>query len=161
MKAHLEGWQFGRRVKDDRGSLTLVRHTFWAMQPTARDRHAMKAQPWMRKMSVVTGIYGGFVGVSVFAVMNIVPSTLPFWQQVLASMLWASTLAFFFSRFSFHPMMRWWVQRRIDRSECGGCTFSLAGLNPEPDGCTVCPECGAAWRLPSADAADPHTRTLS
>ena len=30
---------------------------------------------------------------------------------------------------------------------CPGCGYSLRGLKPEGDGCTVCPECSAAWRL--------------
>ncbi len=30
---------------------------------------------------------------------------------------------------------------------CASCGYSLQRLSPEPDGCTVCPECGAAWRL--------------
>ena len=31
---------------------------------------------------------------------------------------------------------------------CPECSYSLSGLECEADGCTVCPECGAAWRLP-------------
>jgi hypothetical protein len=30
---------------------------------------------------------------------------------------------------------------------CPSCSYSLANLDIEADGCTVCPECGAAWRL--------------
>ncbi|MCW5777645.1 MAG: hypothetical protein KIS87_14510 [Phycisphaeraceae bacterium] len=30
---------------------------------------------------------------------------------------------------------------------CPVCEGSLAGLLPDPDGCTPCPECGAAWRI--------------
>lgn len=30
---------------------------------------------------------------------------------------------------------------------CLICKYELKGLPPEPDGCTVCPECGAAWRI--------------
>jgi hypothetical protein len=28
---------------------------------------------------------------------------------------------------------------------CGSCGYTLQGLTPDPDGCLVCPECGAAW----------------
>ncbi len=28
---------------------------------------------------------------------------------------------------------------------CGGCAYRLDEIMPEPDGCRVCPECGAAW----------------
>lgn len=30
---------------------------------------------------------------------------------------------------------------------CPSCRYDLAGLPVEPDGCTVCSECGAAWRF--------------
>ncbi len=30
---------------------------------------------------------------------------------------------------------------------CLCCGYDLSGSNPASDGCTVCPECGAAWRL--------------
>ncbi len=30
---------------------------------------------------------------------------------------------------------------------CGSCGFTIRGLEPEADGCRVCPECGCAWRL--------------
>lgn len=33
---------------------------------------------------------------------------------------------------------------------CVQCAYDLAGCKPDPDGCTVCPECGSAWRLPNA-----------
>ncbi len=48
------------------------------------------------------------------------------------------------------------VRRRFEASairawlsigHCAACGYSLRGLKPEFDGCTVCPECGAAWRL--------------
>jgi len=34
-------------------------------------------------------------------------------------------------------------------SQCPQCWYDLVGLEPEADGCTVCPECGTAWRLGS------------
>src|SRR5690606_27708851 len=30
---------------------------------------------------------------------------------------------------------------------CPSCAYGIGGIPPEPDGCTVCPECTAAWRL--------------
>jgi hypothetical protein len=30
---------------------------------------------------------------------------------------------------------------------CRGCAFDLSGIVAEADGCTVCPECGGAWRV--------------
>lgn len=37
---------------------------------------------------------------------------------------------------------------------CPACEYDLAGLDPEPDNCLVCPECGGAWRLLSCSARD-------
>ena len=40
------------------------------------------------------------------------------------------------------------ARRAMLRAElCVSCAYPLDGCQPEPDGCTVCPECGAAWRL--------------
>jgi len=36
---------------------------------------------------------------------------------------------------------------------CPACFYNLRSLAPEAaDGCTVCPECGGAWRLPGGEA---------
>ena len=32
---------------------------------------------------------------------------------------------------------------------CPACLYDLSAFPPDPDRCTLCPECGAAWRLPS------------
>jgi hypothetical protein len=34
---------------------------------------------------------------------------------------------------------------------CPGCGYDLTRATPEDDGCTVCAECGGAWRLPRGD----------
>ena len=49
------------------------------------------------------------------------------------------------------------LEGAIDRCEprCLSCEYSLAGLEPEQDGCTVCPECGGAWELPDTQAQSP------
>ncbi len=33
---------------------------------------------------------------------------------------------------------------------CAACGYTIMDLPPEPDGCTVCPECGAGWRCHDA-----------
>ena len=37
----------------------------------------------------------------------------------------------------------------LGRGKCASCSYQLADLHPAPDSCTVCPECGAAWKLNS------------
>ena len=50
------------------------------------------------------------------------------------------------------------LRRRLDteRAElppaCAACAYDLSGAPVEDDGCTVCSECGAAWRLPICPA---------
>ncbi|MEQ9097306.1 MAG: hypothetical protein RIE32_13705 [Phycisphaerales bacterium] len=33
------------------------------------------------------------------------------------------------------------------RGLCPACGYSIAGLEPEEDGCRICPECGSAWKM--------------
>lgn len=37
----------------------------------------------------------------------------------------------------------------LRRRRCASCGYSIDGFKPDEDGCTVCPECGAAWNLTS------------
>jgi len=39
------------------------------------------------------------------------------------------------------------VRALVDERCCGCCAYDLSDLDPEHDGCTVCPECGSAWRV--------------
>lgn len=43
--------------------------------------------------------------------------------------------------------------QRLVPLRCAVCGYALEGLNIEPDGCRVCPECGAAWRAVQAPGA--------
>ncbi|MEO1007926.1 MAG: hypothetical protein AAFX79_05130 [Planctomycetota bacterium] len=36
--------------------------------------------------------------------------------------------------------------KTLDRAQCPSCRYDLGGLASHPDGCILCPECGAAWR---------------
>ena len=33
------------------------------------------------------------------------------------------------------------------RGFCAACLYNMDGIPPDPDGCTVCPECSAAWLI--------------
>ena len=46
------------------------------------------------------------------------------------------------------------IRCAIRYNVCPQCTFDMSGAQLHDDGCIVCPECGAAWRLP-ADANNP------
>jgi hypothetical protein len=60
----------------------------------------------------------------------------------------------------------WWFHKRAARriasalifeGYCPCCRYQLAGTPPQLDGCSVCPECGAAWRLPPWRLSPPPT----
>lgn len=42
------------------------------------------------------------------------------------------------------------VQAMSRAGLCASCGYRIDEIEPEDDGCTVCPECGAAWRLQDA-----------
>lgn len=59
----------------------------------------------------------------------------------------------------------WWVfwrtrwmpaalESRLSARRCAACRYSLPE-EPQADGCTVCPECGAAWKLPPLPPNNP------
>jgi hypothetical protein len=41
---------------------------------------------------------------------------------------------------------------------CPTCLYDLRGIPSESDGCTACPECGSAWRLPDYEAESLESR---
>jgi hypothetical protein len=50
-----------------------------------------------------------------------------------------------------HPTL--FTLAMLRRSRCPRCGYRLDRCAPDPaDGCTICPECGAAWRLGAATA---------
>jgi hypothetical protein len=40
------------------------------------------------------------------------------------------------------------VVEGLERGVCPVCLSALGAAQPAPDGCSVCPKCGAAWRRP-------------
>lgn len=40
------------------------------------------------------------------------------------------------------------ITPKLRAGRCPACNYTLDNLTPAPDLCTLCPECGAAWRLP-------------
>ncbi len=43
----------------------------------------------------------------------------------------------------------------LSAATCPQCLYSLIGVRAAPDGCTVCPECGAAWLMPHSQPPPP------
>lgn len=56
------------------------------------------------------------------------------------------------------PPVMWWIVRShrqevarmvVGEHHCASCGYPLGEIDAAADGCTVCPECGSAWRLKS------------
>lgn len=44
---------------------------------------------------------------------------------------------------------RRWRSQYKEMGRCPACQYSLEAISPTLDGCTICPECGGAWRMPA------------
>lgn len=44
----------------------------------------------------------------------------------------------------------------LARARCAACGYALSGIPREDDGCTICPECAAAWRVPDLSQRGAH-----
>lgn len=75
---------------------------------------------------------------------------LPLWAMMLAAvplgMIPAIVTVFVIRRAGAERIARVHVRAEL----CGSCGYELRGIAPEADGCTVCPECGGAWRVDEA-----------
>ncbi len=68
-------------------------------------------------------------------------------------------IQFWFYLVAFGGIMGWHFSRTVWRNSaasvramtragfCPACAYRIDGCEPGADGCTVCPECGAAWRM--------------
>ena len=49
----------------------------------------------------------------------------------------------------------------LHRAVCPSCEYPLVQLTPESDGCSICPECGGAWRLPATPGSQPDAVSIT
>lgn len=79
-----------------------------------------------------------------FAVFGIARTS--YWTPVLFGM--AIPALFYFRTRAIHRGMADTLRTTLlAEGHCASCGYSMRGLAPQADGCTPCPECGAAWRL--------------
>lgn len=146
MRVFFNDWQFGKRVLDHRGRPATMRNsTGWSFNDS--DRLDFHKYDWGQKITQKYLLFGALVGlvVSVSATALFVAGSL--WMVVVVSSFAAVVLGLMMQMVAYQPMLRWYVDRRLARGECGACEFHLEDILPDPDGCTLCPECGAAWKL--------------
>lgn len=86
------------------------------------------------------------------------------WVVLVWLCVWGATMYVIrlrYGRDRSHRTLRITASRRVLLAEerCASCAYLLTGIPAEGDGCTLCPECGAAWQLDSTDVAG--TRALA
>ncbi len=86
---------------------------------------------------------------------------IPGWLAELTNDLW-----FRLGLLILPPLVVWWmlslrfvpprkqIAAMLDDCACPSCVQNLTGVRPDADGCTLCPECGAAWRMEATDVAE-------
>ena len=118
-------------LKDDRG--TPVRpFSGWAVT----------AIRLLRSFSVfVTLVAFGYIGV-----WNLTPGTGLAWMVPVAIVAVAVAAASypFLLRRAYGIRLR---SGMLGAGRCASCGYALKGVRAMQDGCTVCPECGGAWKL--------------
>lgn len=80
------------------------------------------------------------------------------------SMFALAVIACGLSLFGVHGVLRFrhgcvpelFVAAMFRRRRCPACAYDLRGVPEDDDGITICPECGAAWRLDGPSSSSPH-----
>ena len=162
----------GVRAPDDRGREVLLEPQSIDPEdwPTAESGHApneAEAAPaapcsireWLNAIAGITfillvlAVMLGTLGFGVMAISRqvarafhtsmfvAVPMTIG--TGALACLLWDRVAAPFQPRQQWHPL----VEASLRFGLCPACGYEIGSLPADPDGCTPCPECGAAWNL--------------
>jgi len=72
--------------------------------------------------------------------------------SVIQFVIFGTTMGFIVTKFDWKSPGH--AKRAMLRAGlCAACAYPIRDLTPEPDACTICPECGAAWRLESVESS--------
>lgn len=66
-----------------------------------------------------------------------------FGPLLVIGLLLVAGIFFSASKIWIPAVARYW----LSIGQCASCRYDLANIEPAPDACTVCPECGAAWKI--------------
>lgn len=116
----------------------------------------MPSQPVSRR-DVSRGIGYGLLVLPVLLVAALAPAWMafgvkwPWWATILAAIPIGTLPALIILFFVRHVAAGHIARSYLLANCCASCGFDLEGTSPQPDGCHVCPECGAAWK-PSAES---------
>jgi hypothetical protein len=150
-------------ITDDRGHIRKCR---MAGTWNARNAYATKLPPHIYKSLAAAGKEamgrgGPTLGIMIAAIVLVGPWLIGALTDWPAWFIWVMLLAtvpvaWLFSDLLVQgPLVRPAYRRKhkelaLRHVRCPWCMYSLLGQAPQNDGCIVCPECGGAWRTPTA-----------
>lgn len=98
------------------------------------------------------------VGMGFNVITELLPGKVPHALQgvlVAAAILLMLAIVFGMMLRLAEPMPTAVIEHELAEGRCPSCGYDLTRIAPEPDRCSVCPECGAAWRLPPSSLPNP------
>lgn len=155
-------------IIDHRGKRVLIANVTWA----DRFAHAPSATRFLPQVSfsistigllvlVITGTFAMQEAASRLAVTLTPHSSASktaiqllglFGPLIFISLLLVGGIFFSASKIWIPAVARYW----LSIGQCASCRYDLANVEPAPDTCVVCPECGAAWKISRADPSELH-----
>ncbi len=144
-------WPRGVSDRDVRGKEIRIRET-WNMPTRFKFTREQDVayKKWLRMQpvlwTVLLWVVPWFIPLLILVLQmstEIVPEPVFLWSLLLSCLVavefsvYSVRGALLREKSRFYPVIR----------RCASCGYDLSGLKAEEDGCTVCPECGAAWRL--------------
>lgn len=146
--------------KDDRGNdIKLMRITSRVLAEDDEFKSAYRSIQRAAMGGSLRGVYASMIGMGVMAVHYVVRAVAEVTDGhyamagvwcVLALLIlgWIRTM-----RWSGGQNVEKFVGAMLAHQRCPRCVYDITGCDAETsDGCTVCPECGAAWRVGTGEA---------
>lgn len=141
------------RYLDDRGE--RVPWAGWRAKRAARreGRSTEQIRAALKPMNTLAGRYGGTMGL-LFPLVGVpVAAVLPIATPWAAYAIGGGVVLIAVAPFGLRTRRRVFVLHRagwLSMGLCASCGYDIAEIEPEQDGCRVCPECEGAWKLDEA-----------
>lgn len=151
-------------ITDDRGTRVPLVPLEWLFpgkgERGRRRERLMRAsayQPAITRREVGRTLAYGLLIVPFVLVLGVVPaivsgSSWPWWARALVMVPGALLPVVFGAVLARRISTERIAEAYLRAGLCASCGYELGTVEPEEDGCRVCPECGAAWRQPVAAA---------
>ena len=146
------------RVRDDRGAL----HNWRGSRKARFDNRisfgflVSMTPSWMGRCLTIGGVYALSM-IMLESVMWVTVGNEPPQWLAIPMVPWAVLFFWWLSRSAARAMVCNMLRERV----CAACQYEMGEIPASEDGCTVCPECGGAWRLPATPGSQPDAVSIT